>query len=92
MYYTKRINDINIDFELTCHACPEQYDVYIEDKQVAYVRLRWGTLRVTTPDVGGELVYEHEYEDGWQGCFDSAEDREFHLDAIAKVIYNKEMK
>jgi hypothetical protein len=88
MDYTKRIKATNIDFELTCYACPEQYDVYIDGKQVAYVRLRWGCLRVTVPDVGGVLVYEHEYDDEWQGCFDSDEDREFHLDAIADILYN----
>ena len=29
----------------TCGACPEQYDVFLGDKQIGYVRLRGGALR-----------------------------------------------
>lgn len=44
--------------ELTCRACPEQYDVYdLNNTQVAYFRLRGGRFRVTVPDVGGEEVF-----------------------------------
>ena len=41
----------------TCGACPEQYDVYDGEKQVAYFRLRHGNFRVDVPDCGGETVY-----------------------------------
>lgn len=34
------------DFVKTCRACPEQYDVYDVNLKVAYVRMRWGLLRV----------------------------------------------
>lgn len=45
-------------FVLTCHACPEQYDVFDpEGKQVAYLRLRHGTFRVDVPDCGGRTIY-----------------------------------
>ena len=44
--------------ELTCGACPEQYDVYDSlGQQVAYFRLRHGTFRVDVPDCGGETIY-----------------------------------
>lgn len=35
-------------FEKTCEACPEQYDVWDDSKnlKVGYVRMRWGYLRV----------------------------------------------
>lgn len=33
-------------FEETCPACPQQYDVWDGDTKVAYVRYRWGYLRV----------------------------------------------
>lgn len=35
-------------FDLTCPGCPEQYDVYDPETKikVAYVRYRWGHLRV----------------------------------------------
>lgn len=33
-------------FETTCHTCPEQYDVYLGDTQVGYVRMRYEYLTV----------------------------------------------
>ena len=60
---TKRIKTINIEFHLTCSACPEQYDVFKDNKQVGYVRLRWGHLRAEYPDVCGEEVYSAEIGD-----------------------------
>ena len=51
--------DINgYNFKLTCRACPEQYDVFKEGKQVAYLRLRHGSFTVSVPDVNGEDIYE----------------------------------
>lgn len=43
---------------LTCGACPEQYDVFLGDLQIGYLRLRHGHFRADYPDVGGETVYE----------------------------------
>lgn len=45
--------------ELTCAACPEQYDVFdTQGNQVGYLRLRHGVFTATVPDVvGGECVY-----------------------------------
>lgn len=48
--------------ELTCGACPEQYDVYRGPLQVGYLRLRHGEFRADVPDCGGETVYEAEPE------------------------------
>jgi ribosome maturation protein Sdo1 len=42
---------------LTCFACPEQYDLLLGDYLVAYFRLRHGHFYVACPDVGGEIVY-----------------------------------
>lgn len=42
----------------TCGACPEQYDAFVGDEQVAYLRLRHGYFYASVPDVGGETVYE----------------------------------
>lgn len=77
-------------FVLTCHACPEQYDVWdIEkDTQVGYVRLRWGRLRADTPDVGGRTVFYHEFEGGHKGIFKDDEERTEFLIKIA-VELNK---
>lgn len=47
------------DFVCTCHACPEQYNVYKggyeHGEYVAYVRKRWGHL--TVDDKNGNLIY-----------------------------------
>ena len=33
-------------FKQTCAIAPEQYDVFLDEKYVAYVRCRWGKLKV----------------------------------------------
>lgn len=38
----------------TCGACPEQYDVYLEDSIIGYMRLRHGRFYAECHDV---LVY-----------------------------------
>ena len=56
---------------LTCTACPEQYDVTLDDVAdvasggmrpeptvVGYLRLRHGHFRAEAPECGGETVYE----------------------------------
>ena len=79
------INDLI--FRQTCSACPEQYDVFDKDgNQVAYIRLRWGSLYVECPDVGGESVYEADLGDGFTGSFRSENERRMHLYRIAAAI------
>ena len=50
--------------------CPEQYDVFKDGKEVAYVRLRYGCLTVDVPY--GNVVGEWEDMNG-DGCFDDDE-------------------
>lgn len=77
-------------FVRTCSACPEQYDVYDpNDHLVGYVRLRWGSLYCSYPDVDGEIIYEAAVGDGWTGCFQSEEQRHEHLRNIAECISNR---
>lgn len=55
------MNDQIIDgyrFVQTCPACPEQYDVFDEGAQVAYIRERHGYSYVECPDIDGERVFE----------------------------------
>lgn len=84
------VNDLK--FYCTCSACPEQYDVYrkiSEEKyeMVCYIRLRYGKLRADFPDVGGIQIYEAYWEDDpCLGIFPSEEEREYHLNNIAKEI------
>ena len=77
-----------LNFKKTCDACPEQYDVFKDEKQVGYVRLRWGNLTVESPDCGGDLVYEHYFGDAWKGCFDDDNERNKYLLIIANELNN----
>lgn len=42
----------------TCYACPEQYDAFVGDQQVGYLRLRHGFFTVDVPDHTGDTIYE----------------------------------
>ena len=70
----------------TCYACPEQYDAFIGEKQVGYLRLRHGYFRVDFPDCNGEVIYTA-YPEG-DGIFDEDE-REFFLDRAKEAIILK---
>lgn len=84
------MNIKGLSFIKTCSACPEQYDVEYDGKQVGYIRLRYGGLTVEYPDVGGEIIYEASIGDGWwTGEFDSEEQRQYHLNNIADTILEK---
>lgn len=49
---------MKIELIRTCTACPEQYDVMLDEEQVGYLRLRHGRFTVEYPDCGGELIFE----------------------------------
>ena len=38
--------------DLTCSACPEQYDVYAQDTVVGYLRLRHGVFTASIVEAG----------------------------------------
>ena len=46
-----------LELRLTGNACPEQYKVFKDGKQVAYYRLRDGEFKVHYPDYLGENIY-----------------------------------
>jgi hypothetical protein len=67
----------------TCGGCPEQYDVYKNNKMVGYLRLRHGYFRADCPECCGTVVYEACPKG--DGSFDEDE-REFYLtEAIKKI-------
>lgn len=77
---------MNLRFEQTCGACPEQYDVFDDEgKQVAYVRLRWGRLRVDVPDCGVETILSHQFDDPWKGCF-NLDERPYWIGVVNDAI------
>lgn len=69
--------------EKTCSACPEQYDVFANDQQVAYFRLRHGHFYAACPDVGGDIVYEADPKG--DGLFDDEERVKYLTEAILAV-------
>ena len=78
-----------LDFQLTCWACPEQYDVFLDEQQVGYVRLRWGCLSARLGNVYGEEIYHHNFTDGYLGVFPNSDSREEHLSKIADCIIDR---
>ena len=73
--------------EQTCDICPEQYDVYHDDEQVGYIRIRHGAMTVKCPDVGGKVVL-CEMTDGDGGLtFKERPERMFRaLNAITRYV------
>lgn len=83
--YNMNVNDL--EFIMTCGACPEQYDVFYDKKQVAYIRLRWGYLTVSCPDYGGTCIYESNAgANSWSGCFEDDIERMKHMKKIRQAI------
>ena len=76
-------------FVCTCAACPEQYDVKKDGRQIGYVRLRFGGLRAEYPDCGGEMIITHNIDD-CSGWFDSASQRHHWLHTIALALLAKD--
>jgi hypothetical protein len=74
---------VKIRLVKTCGACPEQYEAFLGDEQVGYLRLRHGHFSVDCPDVGGKTVYSA-YPDG-DGTFRGHE-RTKYLNAACRAI------
>jgi hypothetical protein len=77
----------DIRLEMTCGACPEQYDAFVGDRQVGYLRVRHGYFRVKCPDSGGISVYATDTIG--DGLFDSSE-RDLHLSRAKQAIWKHE--
>lgn len=79
-----------LNFVKTCAASPEQYEVFDSvGEHVGYVCLYWGWLTCECPDIGGERVYMVNIGDGLIWEFESQEQRENHLNAIADKIIER---
>ena len=48
------MNYENIELKMTCSACPEQYDAFIDGEKIGYLRLRHGCFTV---EYHGGIVY-----------------------------------
>jgi hypothetical protein len=73
-------------------ACPEDYNAYLDGKQVAYLRLRHGYFSVEAPDREGNVIYSSCPKG--DGIFDDDEERTYHLqravNAIMRWLRNQE--
>ena len=81
------VTDININgytLVCTCDACPEQYDVFKDQRQVGYLRLRHGEFRADVPECGGKTVYETCDCEG-DGCFEDEERMKFLTLAVEAI-------
>lgn len=77
-----------LELKMTCSSFPEQYDVFKENKQVGYLRLRFGEFRV---DCGDTTLYETK-PDGF-GIFEDHERLHYMrkaLDIILNQLSNEE--
>jgi len=76
----------------TCGACPEQYDVYKNNVQVGYLRLRHGYFYASVPDCSNDIVYEANPKG--DGIFEPDERMKYLNEAIIAIekhsIYMKE--
>lgn len=74
------------EFIKTSSACPEQYDVFKDGKQVGYLRLRHGEFRVDYPthrSDGGNTIYTA--NPNGDGMFDDDERERFLNEAIDAI-------
>lgn len=72
--------------EKTCSVCPEQYDVYLDGKQVGYLRLRHGHFRCDYPSWGEETIYSA-YPKGDGEFYD--DERDYYITEALKSIKEK---
>lgn len=75
--------------KITCKACPEQYDVFKNGTQVAYLRLRHGFFYASVPDCSDNIVYEA--APIGDGMFEDSERMKYLTEAIIAVEeYNEQ--
>lgn len=75
----KTIDDIEL--RMTCGACPEQYDAYVDGLYAGYLRLRHGVFRVE--DAAGNILKVY-YPEG-DGIFE-ADERDKYLKKARKKL------
>lgn len=73
-----------LELTRTCFACPEQYEVFKDGKQIAYYRLRHGEFRVDFPECGGETIFEA--SPNGDGIFDDNERLSYLIKAMRSVL------
>ena len=75
---------VEFKLEMTCFACPEQYDVYLDNKQVGYLRLRHGHFRCDYLKCGGKRLFDT-YTEG-DGIFEEEERDPMIREALSAIM------
>ena len=70
--------------EMTCFACPEQYDVYLDNKQVGYLRLMHRHFRCDYLECGGKRLFDT-YTEG-DGIFKEEERDPMIREALSAIM------
>lgn len=78
-----------LEIIMTCEACPEQYEIFKNGKQIAYYRLRHGEFSVSCQDNEGEEIIMSEEPNG-DGMFDPNERLNYLTKAMRKVLLRLE--
>ncbi|QIG69178.1 hypothetical protein EVB78_144 [Rhizobium phage RHph_N1_15] len=78
------IKEVEIRLVQTCGACPEQYDAFLGDEQVGYLRLRHGHFSVDYPDVGEDTIFDGAPKG--DGIFEDDEREEWLDKAKAAIV------
>ncbi len=81
-HWNTRGTQMHYEYRLVCTSdgCPEQYDVYLHDEEVGYLRLRHGHFRA---EVNDNIVYEA-FPKG-DGSFESDEREQYITNALIAI-------
>ena len=79
---------LGLDLEDTCTSHPEQFNVWLGEEQVGYLRLRCGWFCATVPKCGGEEVYVSCDMNG-DDIFDYHEREHYLTEAIKAIIEHR---
>ena len=88
-YKTKEINIKKYKIIRSCGACPEQYDIILNNKFIAFIRLRHGILTCENPEQT-KIYYKDNIN--YDGSFwDNKKDRELFINKIIKKLEGIEL-
>ena len=73
---------MKIELKRVCSAFPEAYEAYVDKKEVAYIRLRWGFFSIYC---GPKRIFIEQLKD-MQGIFFTQEERNAYLSKAKKEI------
>ena len=80
---------LEFDWRCTSSTCPEQYDIYLFGRPVAYFRLRWGYITVIEYDKYGSFgdnIFEMVYHDSTCGSLYSEDEKLIKLRVEQEII------